>query len=63
MDKLRLIGESLLPSEQGNVDKIKEEERLIEKRWEVSSNDQAIHHSLCANSIFVEALQLHQVIG
>lgn len=35
-----MIGESLPSSEQSNVEKVKEEERLIEKRWEVSNSYQ-----------------------
>lgn len=38
-DKLRLIKESLSSSEQSTAETIKEDEGLLEKRWEVSPGD------------------------
>lgn len=37
-----MISESLTPSDQSTADTIKDEEKLLEKRWEVSSEAESM---------------------
>lgn len=61
-----MISESLSPSDQSTADTFKEEETLLEKRWEVSPEDQINIFDVCRLQLTTkrsETSQICPVIG